>query len=223
MKCLHCELWQTKKADYKFHQDALFDLCNTGKFKKIYPGRTIHFLGGEPTLYAHFPELSRIVKKQGKKVALWTNGFFPNQDIATVLKAIDKVYLFIPSAVQETYLNLTGRDLLAYVLQVLNELIKMKKSVFIVHELLPQTLQELPEIHEISRLKRIPLIIGYDTTQNFSKNSKLYIKRMGTLKRTFLIRKRVTPKTYCRAFPFYTKVNLFNPFAMVKTWPLWLR
>ena len=107
-KCAHCG-----SASYRV---SAKDEMSTGEIKKIIKDlrevgvNSINFFGGEPLIRKDLPELVRYVKSFGMGVAIDTNGYLLDRDIALTLAdaGMDMVHVSIDSADPETHDRMRG-------------------------------------------------------------------------------------------------------------------
>lgn len=178
IKCLFCPLWQDETLNTVEYHRYILDKKRKGELLKRFRGKyLINVIGGDPFCHPRLPSLLRHLKENGKKIRLWTNGLHPPVFFESVKDAIDEVMLYLPSPDPDEFRRITGEDGFALwnqTIELLKELgIPLRLNFFV----RPDNIDYLPYAHELAYEKRLPLLVHFDQTAAFRRDSVRFIRR----------------------------------------------
>jgi len=163
--CLGCAISQQKASLSIDRQVAA--LKNYGR---------LHIFGGDPLTYSHLLKLTRFLARKGYRLSFWSH---PSEEIDqydVLSPYISRWYFFIPSALDQPFIESGSGCSFAEFKNRLNRLKERQFSFQLVHYVTPDSLELLPEVYEVAFHYNVALNLFY-VPSLFSKEERLYITR----------------------------------------------
>ena len=187
LQCLRCALWKEDQSD--------IDLTTIKILPSKYQKPILDIMGGDPLLH---PDLAFFLNNhQNFKIRLWTTGTLPVEQLQKIQNLISEIYVYLPTIFSDKYIEITGADYLDTVLDFITYIKEIKKSVTINCPVYPDTIQDMPFIHEYAKSQNIPICFHF--SQDFSKESYHYLYRYHRIKGTYII--KIDHYSNCIAYP----------------------
>lgn len=157
---LNCDMCSVKLQKYELNFSCIKQIIDRAKLLNV---KTINFTGGEPSLYLHFYELIRYVKKQSFYLSISTNGIMNRKDMICLSKFADYVDISLHSYKEEIDDKIKGRDgVFRKTVDFIRNLNKLNKNIKLQINVTVRP-DNLENIHQI-----IPLLSKYIYSISFT-------------------------------------------------------
>lgn len=160
----------------------------------------INLIGGEPGHHEFLKIILSYLKEKNTEIHFWTNGIWNFKEFEPNIDYLDKIYFYLPSILADEYLEITGFDYLDLALENLDNLLDAGKKVIINYPIQLETIQNSPLLTDFTEEKKLPLIIGYNKNQGFTKESIEYIERYRRVKGIKVYKTKKTLKHNCACY-----------------------
>ncbi|MCP4051152.1 MAG: radical SAM protein [bacterium] len=200
LRCRACTLW---RKDYvnSINSDTIINLIKKNKFFNIYSRKKIfNIIGGDPLCSADLPCILSFLKRNNIKINIWTHGIHPYESFEKTFMFSDNFFIYLPSPDPDEYREVSGNNGLSQFKDTVNFLLENKKNIIINFPINTSNIQLLPDVYEIIYEKKIYGLFHYNNRDNFSSDSKKYIKRFYNI-RNILVYKSISMDSLCTSFP----------------------
>ncbi|MFC1771219.1 radical SAM protein [Candidatus Margulisiibacteriota bacterium] len=211
-RCSFCSAWKTIQNENSKNK-KIVELIKDNTFFNEFPKKQkVHILGGDPFQNKDLLYILEFFKKNKIKINIWIPSIENIDTLSSIVKYIDRFFLFLPIPDPTLYRILTGSDSWERFMSAVQLLKSEKKKVVFSYPVLPDTIQYLPEAYELAWQYKMPLIIHYFPHQ-FSAESIRYLKRYKLVRNVLVFKNtKKTPLNQCPAFP-YKSINSYYQLA----------
>lgn len=217
LKCSACPIWKNpdqlidEHMIYQNHNNAILNAIKSDQlFQNLSSPAMINIIGGEPLWNADLPIILQYFKNKKTTLRLWTTGIIPSENFEIIAPWTDEIFLYLPSLIPDTYLEITGFDYLEQVKDQLHFLLELGLNVTLNAPVYPDTIQDMPSIYDFAFENKVKLLFHYSLESGFSSESIFYLNRFNRIKNVLVQKIPQYPLYACSGFPNIASSGIKN-------------